>query len=300
MTPHELIVKYVVPYLRALVALELSSRGLSQVKIAKLFGISQAMVNNYLSKDREYYIRQLEKAGLSLEEIEKYIYSLIASRNSQLEFMYAFTSILNEILATRKLCGLHHRLTPSLSRDCSICHELFHYKVTDSYIKLVEDLVEKFTRNPNAVELVPEIGTNIVYAPPRARSIQETIAIPGRIVKTDKSTVAVGSPSYGGSRYLATLLLEARSINTRINAVINIKYKQEYIDKLRELGYEVLVVGPSDNPQEQYKKIIGALKKIKKPKTVIADRGAIGLEPTIYVFHDDPYKLIDDILSLVS
>lgn len=300
MTPHELIVKYIVPYIRALVALELNSRGLSQVKIAKLFGISQAMVNNYLSRNREYYIQQLEKVGLSPEEIEKYVYSLIASRNSQLEFMYTFTSILNEILATRKLCSLHHRFMPSLGRDCSICHELFHYKVTDPYIKLVEDLVEKFTKNHGAVELVPEIGTNIVYAPPRVRSIQETIAIPGRIVKIDKSVVAVGSPSYGGSRYLATLLLEARSSNPKINIVINIKYKQEYIDKLKELGYEVLVVGPSDNPREQHKKIIGVLKKMKRSKTVVADRGAIGLEPTIYVFHEDPYKLIDDVLSLVS
>lgn len=298
MTPHELIVRHVIPYLRALVALELSSRGLSQVKIAKILGISQAMVNNYLSKDRDYYLKQLEKIGLNREDIEKYIYSLVASHRTPIELLYTFTSILNEILATQKLCRLHRRLNRMLSQDCNICRELFHYKITDPYIKLVEELVREFTEYPRAVELVPEIGTNIVYSPPGATSIRETIAVPGRIVKTDNEVVAVGSPSYGGSRYLASLLLKAQQVNPRINIVINIKYKSEYLDKLRKLGYDTIGVGPSSDPGEQYRKIEEALKNLKKPMSAIADLGAIGLEPTIYVFHENPRKLVEDVLRL--
>lgn len=300
MTPHELIVRHVIPYLRALVALELSSRGLSQVKIAKILGISQAMVNNYLSKDRDYYLKQLEKIGLNREDIEKYVYSLVASHRTPIELLYTFTSILNEILATQKLCRLHRRLNRMLPQDCSICRELFHYKITDPYIKLVEELVREFTEYPRAAELVPEIGTNIVYSPPGATSIRETIAVPGRIVKTDNEVVAVGAPSYGGSRYLATLLLKAQQVNPRINTVINIKYKSEYLDKLRKLGYDTIGVGPSSDPGEQYRKIEEALKKLKKPMSAIADLGAIGLEPTIYVFHENPRKLVEDVLRLSS
>lgn len=300
LTPHELAVRYVIPYLRALVALELNSRGLSQVRIAKIFGISQAMINNYLSKDRDYYLKQLEEVGLYREDVEKYVYSLVASHRSPAELIYTFTSIINEILATQKLCKLHRRLNPMLPQDCSICRELFHYKITDPHIKLVEELVRKFTGYPQARELVPEIGTNIVYSPPGATSIRELIAVPGRIVKTDNEVVAVGSPSYGGSRYLATLLLKAQRVEPRINIVINIRYRQEYLDKLEKLGYNTMSVGPSSNPEEQYRRVEEALRRLKKPETAVADLGAIGLEPTIYVFHSDPRKLVEDVLSLPS
>ncbi len=300
MLPHELVARYISPYLKALVALELSEKGLSQVKIARILGISQAMVNNYLSKPREYYITQLEKSGLSREDVEKYVYSLVALHNSYQDFIYTFTSILNEILATRKLCKLHVRITPGVDENCSICNELFQYKLRDPHIRLVEKLVERIVGHPKAVELVPEVGSNIVYAPPRAQSVQELIAVPGRIVKVRDRAVPVGKPSYGGSRFLASLLLEARSKEPRISCVVNIKYKREYVEGLRRKGYSIVEVGPSSNPREQYVKVVEAIRKTPGVKKVVVDLGAIGLEPTIYVFHEDPVALVNDVLGLLE
>ncbi len=300
MLPHELVSRYVSPYLKALVAIELSKKGLSQVKISRVLGISQAMVNNYLSKPREYYIAQLEKSGLSREDVEKYVYSLVASHNSYHDFTYTFTSILNEILATRKLCRLHMKITPGIDENCNICNELFQYKLRDPHVRLVEKLVERIVSHPKAIELIPEVGSNIVYAPPRAQSIQELIAVPGRIVKVRDRAVPVGKPSYGGSRFLASLLLEARSREPKINCVMNIKCRREYIEGLKKRGYIVVEVGPSSNPREQYIKVVEAVHGTPGAKKAIVDLGAIGLEPTIYVFHEDPVALVNDVLGLLE
>ncbi len=300
MLPHELASRYVSPYLKALVAKELSEKGLSQVKISRILGISQAMVNNYLSKPKEYYIMQLEKAGLSREDVEKYVYSLVAQYNSHQDFMYTFTSILNEVLATRKLCKLHIRISPGIDENCNICNELFQYKLRDPHIRLVEKLVNKIVGHPRAVELIPEVGSNIVYAPPRAQSVQELIAVPGRIVKVRDKAVPVGKPSYGGSRFLASLLLEARSTEPKINCIVNIRYRREYVEGLKKKGYSVVEVGPSSSPKEQFIKVVEAIRRTPGVKKVVVDLGAIGLEPTIYVFHEDPVALVNDILGLLG
>ena len=69
MTPHELVAELVVPKIRSLIASRLMEKGMSQIKIAKLLGVSQPMISKYLKESKDEALEKLSGIGISKDEI---------------------------------------------------------------------------------------------------------------------------------------------------------------------------------------------------------------------------------------
>ncbi|MDR2873844.1 MAG: transcriptional regulator [Methanobrevibacter sp.] len=128
--PCELIVWYIIPTTRAVLAKELFKLGMKQKEISELLDITQPAVSQYLSDKRGgREIELTEEMGKMIKELAFNLKEGLASKKD----------IVSEICETcRKgrtediLCNLH-RLKEGVSDDCHQCLDLANDTICESY-----------------------------------------------------------------------------------------------------------------------------------------------------------------------
>jgi len=284
--PHELAARHVAPYMRALVAQALSGKGLGQERIARLLGVTQAMVNKYLSWSEGYVWRRLAEAGVPRDEAESLVRAAAEklARGDQAGYMELLTAFMNRLLSSGALCSLHQR--HGAPEHCSICTRLFSAS-TDTVIEEVRRAVELVAASAPPVA-VPNVGSNVVYARPGAESVEDVAGLTGALIRlSDGRVVPVGEPAYGGSRHTAQVLLLVARRWPRLRSAIVAAYHEAIIDCLRGSGY-VLEVGPHCCPEGLLHDIREAVEASSEAPVAIASRGGYNLEPVVYIFGEKP------------
>jgi predicted fused transcriptional regulator/phosphomethylpyrimidine kinase/predicted transcriptional regulator len=286
--PYELVSKYVAPRLRALVAARLvRDYGVSQVRVSRLLGVTQPMVSKYLAEDTGRVMEELRSMGLDVGEVENVvsILSEVASRGSTEDYARIFTAYLNSLLSRGALCGFHRSVYPGLSPGCSVCRTLLR-AYPDTYVEEVSEAFKVLSGDPLAYRLIPEVGSNVVSCRPGARSTLEVVGFSGRVIRVGERVVAVGEPTYGGSRHLASVLLVVRRFRGDLRGAVAIRYSRECVEVLRGAGLRVVVTGPHGSRDEVVEGIARQLEASPESRVVdaVADVGGSGIEPVIYVF----------------
>ena len=83
-----------------------------------------------------------------------------------------------------------------------------------------------FVNYVHAADLIPEIRTNIVYALPEAKSVDEVAGIPGRVTKAFGRAFYCMEPAFGASDHMARLILAAMRYDGELRGAINVGYSQ--------------------------------------------------------------------------
>jgi hydroxymethylpyrimidine kinase/phosphomethylpyrimidine kinase len=152
---------------------------------------------------------------------------------------------------------------------------------------------------PEVAMLVPEVGMNIAMAIPYTESIDDVAAIEGRIVKTSEGARAAGNPKFGCSSHLARYILEIIKHDESKRAAINLKFSNNILETLKELGVTISFYDRRKEPEE-IKKVDGmtvtwgvkqAVNRIGKVPDVIYHRGDVGKEPMIVILGQQAYDL---------
>jgi len=152
---------------------------------------------------------------------------------------------------------------------------------------------------PEVAMLVPEVGMNIAMAIPYAEGIDDVAAIEGRIVKTSKGAKVAGNPRFGCSSHLARYILEIIKQDESKRAAINLKFSNNILETLEELGVTISFYDRRKEPEE-IKKVDGmtvpwgvkqAVNRIGKVPDVIYHRGDVGKEPMIVILGQQAYDL---------
>ena len=303
MLPHEVVSKYVIPYIRGLVAIGLSEHGLSQIAISKLLGITQPMVRRYLSQGKEYFISKLRDVGLSNDEINVITRILVSTalRGGYHDLHKVFSQIINFILSKEILCDFHRKIDPNIPRDCNLCPSLFPPKlVSDPYIEDVRNAFKYLQLVSSSYLLAPEVGMNIVRAPPKASRPEDIVGFTGRIIRVGNRLVAVGEPIYGGSRHTAMVLLTIRSKWSTVNSVVVVKYDENFIQKLKKLGFRIIVTGPHNSKEAFIDDLRRSLEMYCEEPDAIVDLGGLGLEPVIYILGRTALDAVKKALLLIT
>jgi len=118
--PCELVVRYMLPTFRSLVAKELIERyDLSQVAAAEKLGTTQAAISHYVySKRGEKRMQEFESA---VQPIASQVAQGIANgKLSALDAMTTFCRLCVELRTKNAICELH-KDTVSLPENCDIC-----------------------------------------------------------------------------------------------------------------------------------------------------------------------------------
>jgi len=120
--PCEVVVKDVLPAIRAILVKELTERHrLSQVEVARKLGITQPAVSQYLRM-----LRGTSLGGGFLKKVEKNVRELAEDiAHGKLEhkqIIERYCSICRSMKQRELVCLLHMRITPDLRREgCRIC-----------------------------------------------------------------------------------------------------------------------------------------------------------------------------------
>ena len=115
----EIVVKEVLPGLRASLANKLLQKGLTQTEVAKILGVTQGAVSQYMRS-----IRGRQSLLIKEKEIDNKINELansIINSPDQAKIMIEFCNICKLMRKKKMLCSRHKEMFPFIS-DCSICH----------------------------------------------------------------------------------------------------------------------------------------------------------------------------------
>jgi len=295
--PCVLMVEKFLPAIRILVARELKSKGLSQLRIAHLLGVTQAAVNGYVRKDPEKAFRALSDFGLSGEEA-KNLAALLANLTlvSPVESTFALYQFWTKLLVKGKVCDEHiSRFNQLVACDVCLGKRRFEHIADSEEVEVLTNL-KQATKLLEASSifssLIPEVFTNIVMAKSDARTPSDVAGIPGRIARLKNGIRVGGDPEFGASRHMASVLLAALQVDNTKRACLNIKYDKDVEAALNSLGYtfyktssNVKLISTNDD------QVLARIKDILAEKgfvpDVIIDEGGVGIEPMAYIFDLD-------------
>jgi len=292
--PCEVVVKELLPLIRALVAKELKARSLSQAKIADLIGVTQPAVSGYLKL-------RADKEPLYSEEIvalSKWLASGLASGSlPSSEAVKEICTLCTNLKCQGSICATHKKKAPSLQREgCDICLQLYskglpsvdRKQVVLSNLKAAVNLIQA---SKEFAALIPEVLVNIVEAIPDAKRINDVAGIPGRIAKVDGAPRAFMQPEFGASRHLASVLLAAMQVDPRVHAAINIAYNRFVKEAFEKLGFRVYLFNRREPPTNTdtaqarvAEEVLNLGKRGEPLPDVFVDAGGYWIEPSAYIF----------------
>ena len=167
--------------------------------------------------------------------------------------------------------------------------------------ELLDELQQAFDRLiglDGLVGFIPEVGLNMVYAKPDARTPDEVAGLSGRVIKAMNRVQACGEVVYGASRYLASVILEAQKHNKGIRAAVNISGETIVQQLLEFIGLRVYLL-PSKIEGEGCPVTIH-LETADTLYDAYLHPGDFGIEPTTTILGESPRELVDILEKLVS
>jgi hydroxymethylpyrimidine/phosphomethylpyrimidine kinase len=93
-------------------------------------------------------------------------------------------------------------------------------------MEAVESLVAAFVER-DVSALVPEVGMNVVGATPYAESVDETVAVEGRISRTLSGVAPNRGVRQGASSHVARFLLAAREFDPDLRFAVNCRFDED-------------------------------------------------------------------------
>jgi len=186
--------------------------------------------------------------------------------------------------------------------SADVLREMERYRVIQELKKALEILKEE-----GIGHFIPEVSSNLGYALPYAKGIDDVAAFPGRIVRFKDSVATQSDPEFGASQHIANIILTVMQFDADYRSAMNIRYSKETITRLKRRSF---VVGHFDRSLEP-KKVKGkegsslewgvreVLIKWRRVPDFIYDEGDVGKEPMIRVLGKNPQEVVNKILKVV-
>jgi predicted fused transcriptional regulator/phosphomethylpyrimidine kinase/predicted transcriptional regulator len=290
-----MMVESFLPAMRELVARRLAAEGWSQGRIASAMGVTQASISLYLkSEGRSEAL--LEPLGVTEDQASLYA-SLLAEdlKKNPVYAVNTLYSLWSDALGRGALCAAHRSEHPSLA-ECTMCLLKFGPSLDAG-----EDAVEKVAASVKLLEgssafvrVMPEVSVNVAVAPEGASSVDEVVAVPGRIVKVRGMARSFMRPEYGASTHVASVLLAVLSSDASKRAAVNLRFDPKLEKLVRKEGLRVIRVEGGARLLESLK---SSLKDSPGPDAVV-DPGGQGTEPGLYLFAEGPVAVAELALRL--
>lgn len=148
----------------------------------------------------------------------------------------------------------------------------------------LEDILaaEAQLRAAMPMRFMPQIGLNIARALPDAKTPQDVLSYPGRLVDAGGALVAPAPPAFGASGHLARCLLHMRKREPRLMAIANVRGGPEAVRAARQLSWKVVDIAADrhGDPEAPFRRAVDSHKEMP---TVLHDGKAPGIEPCLYI-----------------
>ena len=158
----------------------------------------------------------------------------------------------------------------------------------------------EFANMKNASKLIPECQTNFVYAMPKPKTINDVFGVRGRIVRTGKSLTVCGVITAGGSKHVASAVIQMCMKFPTVRAAINIRYDESILKRIKSAKMHTASYDRSIEPSSIKNAKNGSvswgirtvIKNVKTPYDAVYHTGDHGKEPMILIFGKTPQRCI--------
>lgn len=180
--------------------------------------------------------------------------------------------------------------------------ESCRYQVIEELGRAVENLVNM----KNFADLIPETQSNLVYAIPNAKGLEDVAGVNGRIVKAGNKSVPTSGIKFGASKHVASSVLEYMKTNQMIRSALNIKNDNSILNgckKLFTVSYYERNLEPGIIKEKEGNSIPWGIKMalLRNPDAdIIYHTGDLGKEPMIIIFGHSPQDVIDKVKKLLD
>jgi len=289
--PDELMVQQFLPAMRLLVARSLLKQGLPQTRVSSMMGITQASVSHYGTSVPGKAYSALQRFSLSRADADRYAALLGEDlRRDPSRAVGTLMTIWTGVLGRGAACSAHREEYPSLA-GCEVCLKVFgETGPRTEAIARVAEAVRLLESSPAFVRVMPEVSVNLACLAGESDAPEDVVAIPGRIVRVKDSARATEPPTFGSSKHLAGVLLLVRHRRPDFRAVINIRYDQAVASVVKRLGLVVLEIGKysrAGGGDSTLSALREKLRTVRSEFDAVADLGAEGIEPSLYLFARD-------------
>ncbi len=113
--PQEIEVFYVLPAIRRGLAVCMKSDGKSQKEIAKLLGVTEPAVSQYMSSKRASQLKFNDKLKIAINESAKRI-------TSEISLMREMQRLVHLVRSERVICQMHEALGGA-PKNCNVCFD---------------------------------------------------------------------------------------------------------------------------------------------------------------------------------
>jgi predicted fused transcriptional regulator/phosphomethylpyrimidine kinase/hydrogenase maturation factor len=164
------------------------------------------------------------------------------------------------------------------------------FRPKDEVLNELEKAAYELVNIEGLASLIPQVGTNIVYAKKNAKDIEDVAGISGRIVRTVDGPLICGEISYGGSYNLSKVIIEAIKLDKHKRSAINLKFNERITQKLQSIGLDTVTI-----PMELKKgecPVVLYINKSQEIHDVYIHPGSLGIEPTTTIISDNPSLLV--------
>jgi predicted fused transcriptional regulator/phosphomethylpyrimidine kinase len=159
----------------------------------------------------------------------------------------------------------------------------------DEVLEALRLALSRFEEHREFTGLIPEVGTNIVYAREGAESIGDVAGLSGRVIRSMGAPRVCGEVVYGGSTHLGSAILEAHKIDPTLRAAVNVKGQKRIAEALGEMSLDVATLPPVGG---EGCPVTDHLRKTGVMHDAFYHPGAFGIEPTTTILAGNPGRLI--------
>lgn len=147
--------------------------------------------------------------------------------------------------------------------------------------------------------LIPEVGSNIVYAVKGARDPGDVAAVAGRIVNLQGKPHPVGAVAFGASNHVARVVLTAMKCDPAIRSAANVRYHPAVIRIIEDLFFDICSFDRAKEPPGIATMDWGVAFCCKGGvPDIIYDRGAVGKEAMIRFLGENPSDVANNIIKV--
>ncbi len=154
--------------------------------------------------------------------------------------------------------------------------------------------------------LIPEVQTNIGLGLINAKTHDDVLAIPGRVIKNGEDIFTGTSPQFGASRHVANIVLTVMQHDLEKRAVMNIKYTDSLLKICKKLKYKIASFDRAKEPKKIRVREGSSLEwgtekaitSFGSVPDIIYDLGGIRKEEMIRVIAEDMDSLVGKVLAI--
>ncbi len=170
------------------------------------------------------------------------------------------------------------------------------FQERDEVLDTLREVLSELEASKGFSSLIPQVGTNMVYAKQDASSTDEVAGLSGRVVLSRGTPKVCGEVLYGGSKHMASVILEVSKLNPHMRAAVNIRGGEDVVKALREMNISLQVLPPEATGDAC--PVTTDIRESKKLHKAYYHPGAFGVEPSTTLIGEMPKQLLNTIVEL--